>query len=209
MTATTTSTIDRGRNAEGAGDEEFEAGIAAAEGEAGGGIGGVAARHAAIDQQAAQRHDEGLHLELGDQQAVGEPDARRRAPARSAAPSARARPSRPTRSTNSTPSSAIIEPTESSMPPVMMTKPWRDGEQAEQADQVGGVGEVVRRQEQRVAAGRRRAPTTRIRTSRPRSFLFMCARPRAAERLADGEQQDVLLAELVALEHAGDRGPRA
>ena len=27
-------------------------------------------------------------------------------------------------STNSTPSSAIIEPTDSSMPPVMMTKPW-------------------------------------------------------------------------------------
>ena len=60
--ATTASTIDRDRDAADAGDEEIEAGIFGAEGEAGGGVGGVAARDAAIDQQAAQRHDEGLHL---------------------------------------------------------------------------------------------------------------------------------------------------
>ena len=49
-----------------------------------------------------------------------------------------------------TPSSAMIEPTDSSMPPVMMTKPWPMREDAEQADEIGGVGEVDRRQEARV-----------------------------------------------------------
>ena len=49
-----------------------------------------------------------------------------------------------------TPSSAIIEPTDSSMPPVMMTKPCADREQAEEADQVGDVREVDRREELRV-----------------------------------------------------------
>ena len=49
-----------------------------------------------------------------------------------------------------TPSSAIIEPTDSSMPPVMMTKPCGDGEDAEKADEVGGIGDVDRRQEPRV-----------------------------------------------------------
>ena len=40
-------------------------GKALAEGEAGGGVLGVEAGDAAIDQQAAQRHDEGLHAACG------------------------------------------------------------------------------------------------------------------------------------------------
>jgi hypothetical protein len=69
--------INRRRDAEGPGDEEIEAGIGAAEGKAGGSVGCVTARDAAIDEQAAQGDHEGLHAQLGNQQAVNqaEPDA--------------------------------------------------------------------------------------------------------------------------------------
>ena len=43
------------------------------------------------------------------------------------------------RSTKITPRSAIMEPTDSSIPPVMMTKASPDREHAEQADQVGRI----------------------------------------------------------------------
>ena len=75
-----------------------------------------------------------------------------------------------TRSTNSTPSSAIIEPTDSSMPPVMMTKACADGEDAEQADQIGGVGQVDRRRKSGLMIATT-VPTTRMRTKQSEIFL--------------------------------------
>ena len=129
-------------------------GKARAEAEAGRAVVGVVARDAAIDQQAAQRDDEGLQLSRVISKPWTEPDAR--APSasdRSASASGQATPWLTIRSTKSTPSSAIIEPTDSSMPPVMMTKACADREEAEQADQVGRVGEVDRREEARVDDG--------------------------------------------------------
>ena len=43
-----------------------------AERKAGGRVGGIEARDAAVDQQTAERHDERLHPFLGDQQSMGQ-----------------------------------------------------------------------------------------------------------------------------------------
>ena len=59
---------------EAAGGQPFERREARAEGKAGGGVVGVVARDAAIDQQAAQRHHERLQPDLGDQQAMHQTD---------------------------------------------------------------------------------------------------------------------------------------
>ena len=53
--------------------QPFEPRETLAEGEAGGGVLGVPAGDAAVDQQAAQRDDERLHPQLGDQQPVHAP----------------------------------------------------------------------------------------------------------------------------------------
>src|SRR5699024_10869432 len=53
-----------------AGGQPLEIGEVDAEAEPSGGIGGVEARDAAIDQEAAEGHNEGLQADLGDQQAM-------------------------------------------------------------------------------------------------------------------------------------------
>ena len=70
-----------------------------------------------------------------------------------------------------------------------------DGEQAEQADLVGGVGQVARQQEPRIDAAPPTAPTTRIRTSKAEILLEHRRFPLALA-VADGELQHVVLAEL-------------
>ena len=68
------ATNECGTPAAAADGQPLERGKALAEDEAGGGVGGVEARDAAVDQQAAERDDEGLHVEPGDQQPVRQPD---------------------------------------------------------------------------------------------------------------------------------------
>ena len=57
-----------------AGGEPFERRKARAEVEAGRPVVGVTARDAAIDQQSAKRHDEGLQVHPGDEEAVHQAD---------------------------------------------------------------------------------------------------------------------------------------
>ena len=82
----------------------------------------------------------------------------------------------------------MIEPTESSMPPEMMTNAWAEREQTEQADQVGGVGEIDRRQEPRIEDGHH-CPHDQDQEQEPQLLLQHAAsaivgRPRAPTRCA-------------------------
>src|SRR6185312_11505072 len=108
-----------------------------------------------------------------------------------------------------TPSSASIEPTERSMPLVMMTKPWpmeiRPNRPTRLAVFDKLIGEMKR--------GLRNAtmPATTIRRMRrPRSFFSMAvpsmdAAAALAAGMADGELHDRFLAEAVSGQDAGDR----
>ncbi len=99
------------------------------------------------------------------------------------------------RSMNTTPSSANIEPTDRSMPPVMITKPFADAEDAEQADQVGHVEQVHARKEQRIE--QRRDAADHDQQRRQAEFLLAPSRRRLRfERLADRQAQHVVFAEL-------------
>src|SRR5262249_18249074 len=60
---------DRRKDFAAAGGEELEVGVADAEAETGGGVLRVVTGDAAVDEQAAERDNEGLHLHAGDQPA--------------------------------------------------------------------------------------------------------------------------------------------
>ena len=87
-----------------------------------GGIVGDVAGRPAIQQQAAQRDDEGLQPQPRDQQPCAAP---RQPPSATTAASATAggQPHSTSIIDSSTPSSAQIDPTDRSMPPVMITMP--------------------------------------------------------------------------------------
>ena len=80
------------------------------------------------------------------------------------------------RSTNSTPSSAIIEPTDSSMPPVMMTKAWPIANRPNRPIRLAVLARLIGDRKRGLMNGHD-APTTRISRSRPRSFFSMTSRP--------------------------------
>jgi len=74
------------------------------------------------------------------------------------------------RSMNRTPSSAIIEPTESSMPPVMITKAWAI-ENSPNSPTRFAVLAMLMVERKRGLISATTAPTTMMRTSSPRSFF--------------------------------------
>src|SRR5262245_19307409 len=105
------------------------------------------------------------------------------------------------RSMKIVPRSAIIEPTDSSMPPVMITKASPIANRPNSPTWFAVLD--------RLAGSRKRglisataAPTTMMRTRRPRSFLY--TRCPLTVALADGEFQHILLAELVPFKEAAD-----
>ena len=127
--------------------QPFEIGKVDAERKAGGGVLGIKARHAAIDQQAAKRHDEWLQPHLGDQQTVDQPHHETDDDHHQRRRCGQGTPLLAIKSTKITPRMAIIEPTDNSMPPVMITKPWPMAKMPNRPDQIGGVGDVDRGQE--------------------------------------------------------------
>src|SRR5262245_5040790 len=100
-----------------------------------------------------------------------------------------------------TPSSAKIDPTERSMPPVMMTNPSPSENRPNRPIRLAVLA--------RLSGDRKRgfknattAPTTRISRNRPRSFFNIVLI--SIQSLADGELQHIALAELVAFKEAGN-----
>ena len=129
-----------------AGGDPFEVGEVDPEREPGGGIFRVEARDAAVDQQAAERHHERLQLQFGDQQAVDQPH-------QDADPQHQHRRGRP-------PDALVGDQIDKDDAEQRDDRADRqldaarddheslaDGEYSEQTDQIGGVGDVDRRQE--------------------------------------------------------------
>src|SRR3954470_5899117 len=101
-------------------------------------------------------------------------------------------------STKTTPRSAITEPTESSIPPVMITKASAIENSPKSPIRLP-VLERFTGDRKRGLMSATTVPTITIRTSRPRSFLNISAHP-----IADGKLQHVGFAEIAAREEAAD-----
>ena len=102
---------------------------------------------------------------------------------------------------NSTPSNAITEPTDSSIPPMMMTKASAMEKMPNNPTWLA-VFERLPASRNRGLMKATTAPTTRIRTSRLRSFL--CKVPRL-NCVADGKLEHIVLAELAAIKESRNR----
>ena len=97
------------------------------------------------------------------------------------------------RSTKSTPSSAITEPTESSMPPVMMTKPWPMAKRPKRPTRFAVLARFIGEMKRGLMKATT-APTTRIRTRSPKSFF--CIYASSSPRMSHGQLQHPVLGEL-------------
>src|SRR5262252_2104061 len=107
------------------------------------------------------------------------------------------------RSMNTTPRIATIAPTDSSMPPVTMTKACAMAMMANRPTWLA-VLEMLAASRKRGLMIATTVPTTRISTSSPMSFLKITLPPGSSRRRSDGQVQHVVFAELRPFELAAD-----
>ncbi|BAB51502.1 mll4969 [Mesorhizobium japonicum MAFF 303099] len=197
------------------GRQEFELGKILAEGETGGAVGGVEAGDAAIDQEAAQGDDEGLQLQPGDQPAMHQADD-------GAKRDDQHEGQRPVQFAHGDEVDEQCSQQRHHRADRQLDAAGDDDEgladrqDAEQADQVRGVGKVDRQEEARIDDGHDRADH-QDQDQQAEIFLAHRRLPNsclgrlrglAAQKLfrllAHRQQQHVFLAELVLVENARD-----
>src|SRR5260221_105165 len=107
-------------------------------------------------------------------------------------------PRRPIRSTKITPRSAMTEPTESSIPPVMMTKASAIENSPKSPIRLPVLERLIGDRKRGLMSATT-VPTTRMRMRRPRSFLNM-----SVHLVPDCKLQYIRLTEILALEKSTD-----